>query len=130
MDNLLYTKDHEWILCKEKKDNSQVVMMGITSYAQDQLGDIVFLEMFEDKKNFKKGDIIGEIESVKSVSNILVPTDGKVLEINKMVIDAPELINSHPYGDGWILMYETSTSEDFKELLNNDAYNEYIKTLG
>jgi len=129
MNNLLYTKDHEWILCGEKKDGKQTIKMGITSYAQEQLGDIVFLEMFDDKKSFKGGEVIGEIESVKSVSNILAPTDGTILEMNEMVVDTPELMNNSPYSDGWILTYEVDENVSFNDLLDSDKYDEYIKTL-
>jgi glycine cleavage system H protein len=129
MNNLLYTKDHEWICCEKKTDTKQVILMGITSYAQEQLGDVVFLEIFDDKKNFKKGEVIGEIESVKSVSNILAPTSGTVLEINSMVIDTPEVVNSSPYKEGWILKYEVDLNENFKELLDVNQYNDYLKTL-
>lgn len=123
--NLLYTKDHEWVLYQDNKDE---VVIGITNYAQEQLGDIVFIEMFEKNKLFQKGSVLGEIESVKSVSNILAPIDGYIIEINSVIIKNPELINNDPYDKGWILKYKVNNTTK-ANLLNEDEYNAYLKTL-
>jgi glycine cleavage system H protein len=125
--NCFYTKDHEWVLYEKNPNKS--CLIGITDYAQDQLGDIVFIDIFENKNSFKKGDIIGEIESVKSVSNILAPVDGTIINVNPLIIKTPELINSHPYNEGWILKFKIKSEEDLELLLNKDKYKLYLKSL-
>ena len=97
-DNLKYTKTHEWLRIE---DNTATV--GITDFAQRQLGDIVYIELPEKGAILEKQSIVGEIESVKAVGELLMPLSGKIIEVNSNLVDNPELVNSSPYGPGWIL---------------------------
>jgi len=125
--DLFYTKEHEWI--SKKKINNNFFFIGITNYAQEQLGDIVFLDIFKSKKLFKQGEILGEIESVKSVGSIIAPINGYIIEINNIVLETPEIINNDPFNNGWILKYKIQKEEDLIELLNPRDYLLYLETL-
>lgn len=119
---LLYTPDHEWLL----KKSDTVVRIGITEYAQDQLGDVVFVQLPEDDADVTSGDSFAEVESTKSVSDIFAPISGRVVSINGELDSSPDLINSDPYGEGWIVEIEAASPEDLEsalgELLDADGY--------
>lgn len=100
--NLRYTKDHEWVLA-----SGSVLRVGITDYAQDALGDIVFIQLPEVGSQVGANDGLGEIESTKSVNDVYAPVSGRVIAVNERLVDSPELLNSDPYGDGWICEIET-----------------------
>lgn len=118
-EGLLYTETHEWV-----KEEGDYVTIGLTDYAQSQLKDIVYVELPEIGAEYKKGDSIGVIESVKTVSDIFSPLTGKVIEINLELKDHPEYINNDPYGKGWIIKMEIEKREELKYLLSSKAYQE------
>ncbi|PZG37013.1 glycine cleavage system protein H [Listeria ivanovii] len=119
--DLLYTEEHEWV---KAEDGSYLI--GITDFAQDQLGDIVFVELPEVGDTVAKGDSIGSIESVKTVSDFYAPVSGKVVAVNETLEDEPELINSNPYDTGWILKLTEVEVADVDALLSSEDYE---KTL-
>ncbi len=121
-DNLLYTKTHEWVL---KKDG--VARIGITDHAQESLTDVVFVELPEVGKEFKRGDVIATLESVKSVAEIYAPITGKITAVNERLNDEPGLINSSPYDDGWIVEMSIENEEELKELLSAEEYAKIIE---
>jgi glycine cleavage system H protein len=114
-----YTKEHEWA----RRDGKRVVV-GITDYAQEQLGDVVFVGLPEPGSEVESGTPMGEVESTKSVSDVYSPVTGKVLEKNDAVEDSPEVVNSDPYGDGWLVTIETDS--DLDELLDAAAYAAFL----
>ena len=116
-EDLLYTESHEWV----RVEGSQAVL-GITDYAQSQLKDIVFVEMPEIGSGFKKGDSLGVVESVKTVSDLYSPISGKVVETNAMLKDRPQYVNEDPYGKGWMFRMEMDDPEEIKSLLSAQAY--------
>ena len=122
-EELKYTKDHLWIYVEGDKATS-----GLTDYAQQELGDIVFVEMPEVGREVKKDETIGTVESVKSVSDILAPLSGKIIEINKVLEDTPETINKDPYGEGWVIKMSVSNPEELKDLMDLEAYNKFTET--
>ncbi len=117
-----YTEDHEWA-----KKEGDALRIGISDYAQDQLGDIVFVEMPEVGDDFAKGDEIGSLESVKAVSELFIPVSGEITAVNEKLEDAPELINSDPFGDGWIIEVKPSDPAELEALMDSAAYLEMIK---
>ena len=120
--NLFYTKDHEWIEIDDK-----TCKIGITDFAQGELGDIVFMEMPEIGTDLKAGDSAGTIEAVKTVADIYTPINGTIIKCNDKLIDTPELINSDPYGNGWIILIEADSLVDKNNLLTSDQYQKFIK---
>ncbi len=122
-DYLLYTEDHEWA---HLEDN--VVTVGITNHAQDSLGDVVFVELPEVDQELGNGDALGVVESVKAVSDLYSPCEGVVVEINERLNDEPELINSDPYGDGWIIKMKIENPEVLSHLMNADAYDQHLES--
>ncbi|BBB31922.1 glycine cleavage system H protein [Thermotomaculum hydrothermale] len=120
-----YTKDHEWI-----KVEGNTGIVGITDYAQKQLGDIVYVELPEIDDEFSKGDEVATVESVKAASPIFIPVSGKIVEINEELEDSPELVNQDPHGKGWIFKVELSDESELEELLTAEAYEELIKAEG
>jgi len=120
-----YTPEHEWI-CPESKDKGKV---GLADYAQSQLGDIVFLDLPAPGTQVKQGKKMGEVESVKAVSDIFAPVSGQVLEINQIVIDEPGLVNKDPYGAGWLLRLELSKPPELDALMDSDEYDKLIAQL-
>jgi glycine cleavage system H protein len=116
-DHLLYTETHEWI-----KDEGTRVTVGLTDYAQSQLKDIVYVELPEIGSEFKRGESIGVVESVKTVADIFTPVAGKVVETNLSLRDHPEYINVDPYGKGWIIKMEVLNHEELKDLLSSKTY--------
>ena len=120
-DNLKYTKDHEWILVEGSKGT-----IGITDYAQGELGDVVYVDIDPNLKEISSGKSFGTIEAVKTVSDIYGPCDGKVLEINKALADSPEIVNSDPYGGGWMIKIEITNKSQLNSLLNSNAYKQLL----
>lgn len=123
-DELKYSSSHEWIL---KDDNEGVI--GITDYAQDQLGDIVFIEFPEIGAKFDMGDSIAEIESIKAVEEFLIPVSGEVIEVNTEINDKPEVVNEDPYGDGWLARVKIANVNEFEDLLSASEYTKKIEEL-
>ena len=119
--HLFYTKEHEWA---DFNDNQ--VIIGITDYAQSQLGDIIFLELPNIGEEIVAGDVFGEIEAVKTVSELFAPITGKIIEINESLDSNPELVNSSPYDDGWLIKVSPTKPEEKDELMNFLSYEEII----
>jgi len=120
-----YTREHEW-LCPEPQGKARI---GITDYAQSQLGDIVFLDLPAPGSQVRQFEKMGEIETVKAVSDLFSPASGKVLEINQAVIDDPGLINKDPYGTGWLIRIELDQPSELEALMSSDEYEEFIAGL-
>lgn len=123
-DGLLYTKEHEWTL-----EEKGVVSIGITDYAQSELGDVVYVEMPEEGTLLKVGEPFGVVESVKSVSDLYSPLSGTVVEINTNLDEEPERVNGSPYEDGWMIKIKCSDISELDKLLKADEYAEYVKSL-
>ena len=121
-DNLKYTKEHEWILLEQ-----ETATIGITDYAQSQLGDIVFVELPDLDDEVKQDGTFGVIEAVKTVADLFAPVSGKVIEINLDLEDSPDLINSDPYGAGWIIKTQIENNDEIAALMSSSEYQEYIK---
>lgn len=119
--NLFYSKTHEWV-----KLDGEVAVVGITDYAQQKLGDVVYVELPERGVEVKKGEKVCEVESVKTVAEIYAPLSGVILEVNVELSDSPELINESPYSDGWIFKLKIKNTEELKQLLDNKGYEELI----
>ncbi len=121
-ENLLYSHDHEWIVIVDG-----VATIGISHHAQDQLGDVVYLGDFPDiGSKLEKGDAMGVIESVKATSDIYAPLSGKLLEFNMDLVEAPELVNSDPYNEGWIARLKMSDKSEVEDLLDADKYEDLV----
>lgn len=120
-ENLRYTKDHEWILVEGKTGT-----IGITDYAQGELGDVVFVDIDPNLKEIKKGQSFGTIEAVKTVSDLFAPCNGKVLEINSALGNSPEIVNSDPYGAGWMVKIEIQNLDELKDLLDSKSYSQML----
>ena len=120
-----YTQEHEWI-CPESGNKGKI---GITDYAQSQLGDVVFLDLATPGTTLKQLGKMGEIESVKAVSDLFSPVSGKVLEINQAVIDNPQLVNQNPYQSGWLIRVELSKPSELDTLMNSEEYDKYVAGL-
>ncbi len=120
-EKLLYTEEHEWA-----DFSGDEVVIGITDYAQGQLGDVVFLEFPEVGEEITSGDPFGEIEAVKTVSELFAPISGKVTAVNESLDESPERVNSDPYGDGWLVKISPSNMEEKDELMSFLAYEEFI----
>jgi glycine cleavage system H protein len=120
-ENLRYTKEHEWI-----RIEGEVAFVGITDFAQSELGEIVIVDVSSEGETFAKDDVFGSIEAVKTVSDLFMPVAGKVLEVNSALEDAPELVNSDPYGKGWMIKIEISALAEIDELLDANAYRELV----
>jgi glycine cleavage system H protein len=120
-ENLKYTAEHEWISV-----DGNIATIGITDHAQGELGDVVYVDIDEDIADVSKGDTIGTIEAVKTVSDMFAPVSGKVVEINPELNDTPEIVNSDPYGKGWFVKIEMSDTSELDALLDVNAYKELI----
>ena len=118
-EELQYTRSHEWV-----RTEGDTATVGITDYAQDELGDIVFVELPEEGATFGAGDSFGAVESVKAVSDIYAPVGGEVIEVNEALNDSPEKINEDPYGDGWIIKLRVSDEGD---LLSASDYEQFLE---
>ena len=119
---LQYTKEHEWVLIEG--DNARV---GITDYAQSQLGDVVYVELPEAGSQVETGNTFGVVESVKAVSDLFVPVSGTVKEINNSLEETPEILNTDPYVNGWMIVIEMSDKSELDELLSAEDYQTYVK---
>lgn len=120
-ENLRYTKDHEWLLIEGKTGT-----IGITDYAQGELGDVVFVDINPNLKEIKKGQSFGTIEAVKTVSDLYAPCNGNVLEINSALGNSPEIVNSAPYDAGWMIKIEIQNLDELKDLLDSKAYSQML----
>ena len=120
-EHLRYTSEHEWVAL-----DGGLVKIGITDYAQDALGDVVYVDLPDVGRAFAAGDVFGEIESTKSVSELYAPMSGKVIETNTALEDHPELINSDPYGQGWLCVFEVADSSENDGLLDAAGYQAII----
>ena len=118
---LKYTKDHEWV-----RIEGNIAVVGITDFAQGELGDIVFVDIDSVGDELNAGDVFGSVEAVKTVSDLYLPLSGKVVEFNEELESEPELVNTSPYGKGWIIKLEIAAGADQSELLSADQYNEVI----
>jgi len=118
---LKYTKDHEWA-----RIEGDVATVGITDYAQSELGDIVYVELPEIGKKTKQADSFGTIEAVKAVSDLFAPISGEIIEINRNLSDQPEVINKDPYGEGWLVKIRVSNKSEISKLLDKTKYEELI----
>ena len=121
-DDLRYSTDHEWVRLEDGR-----LRLGITDYAQDALGDVVFVEIPEMGAQFEASAKVSEVESTKSVSDIYAPVAGRVVEVNTDLSDSPERLNDDPYGDGWICIIEPTDPSDLDALLDVDAYRRLIE---
>jgi glycine cleavage system H protein len=118
----LYTKDHEWVLVQ-----GDVGIVGITDFAQHELGDVVYVDLPEVGDTFEANEPFGSVESVKAVSEIFCPVGGEVIEINSKLEDSPELINESPHQKAWMIKIHISNPDELKELLNAEEYEEYLQ---
>jgi glycine cleavage system H protein len=121
-DDLRYSDDHEWARLEEEN-----VKVGITDYAQDQLGDIVYVELPEVGSRFSAGEEFGTLESVKAVSELFMPMGGEIVAVNEALADSPERVNSEPYGGGWMIVIQPGDSAEFKALKDRSAYEGLLK---
>ena len=120
-ENLKFTKDHEWI-----RVEGEEAFIGVTDFAQGELGDIVFIEVETEGETLDREEVFGTIEAVKTVSDMFMPLSGEVLEFNEKLEDAPELINSDPYGDGWIIKLNIAEVSELEDLLTAEQYKELL----
>lgn len=120
---LRYTKDHEWV---RESDDPQVVEVGITDYAQGELGDVVFVELPKGGASFKSHDVFGTIEAVKAVSELYSPVSGTVVESNKALEQDPALVNRDPFGQGWMVKVKIKDAKELEGLLRADAYAKHV----
>ena len=115
--NLKYTKDHEWV-----KVDGDVAVVGITDYAQDQLGDIVFVDIQTQGETLEKEEVFGAIEAVKTVADAFMPVSGEIIEVNAALEGAPQTVNTDPYGEGWMIKIKLSNPAELDELMDAEAY--------
>ena len=121
-ENVRYSESHEWV-----KATGETAKLGITDYAQDQLGDIVFVELPDVGESFEKGAEFGTVESVKAVSELYMPVSGEIVAINDALEDAPELVNNTPFSDGWMIEVKLENSSELDALMDKDAYLSTLK---
>jgi glycine cleavage system H protein len=121
-ENLRYTKDHEWV----RLEGGKVAVIGITDFAQKELGDIVFVEIPTVGKALGAEEVFGTVEAVKTVSDLFLPVAGTIKELNPALTDAPELVNTDPYGEGWIIKLEVNDPADLDKLMNAAAYGSIV----
>lgn len=118
---LKYTKDHEWV-----RFDGDVATVGITDFAQGELGDIVYVDVDTEDETLDREEVFGTVEAVKTVSDLFMPLTGEIIEFNEQLEDEPDLVNTDPYGDGWMIKIKFSNPEEVEELLSADAYKETI----
>ena len=121
-ENLLFTQDHEWISVE-----GDLAVVGISDYAQGELGDVVFVEIETLGETLGKGDIFGTVEAVKTVSDLFMPISGEVVEVNEALADKPELINKDPFGKGWMIRIKVTDPGELSELLTPDSYRKMVE---
>ena len=119
-ENFLFTSDHEWV-----EINGEIATIGISDYAQGELGDIVFIEFPDLNTEFKKGESIGTIEAVKTVADIYMPLSGKIVALNDILNDNPSLVNNSPYNEGWMFKSQIINIDEFSELMNTEKYKSF-----
>ena len=119
----LYSREHEWVRVVD-----DICTLGITEFAQHELGEVVFVELPEVGQVFNSQDELGTIESVKAVAEVYSPVAGEVVEINEAVVDDPEMLNDDPHGEGWLVKIRFSSADDLKALMNAEKYEEYVKS--
>ena len=119
--NLFYSKEHEWACINEEE-----VVIGITDYAQSQLGDVIFIEFPEVGTHFQKGNVFGEVEAVKTVSELYAPLSGTIKEVNVKLDESPDFVNTDPYGEGWIIKISASDVSELNSLLSAESYKELV----
>ena len=120
-DNLFYTKEHEWL-----KIDGDIAIVGISDFAQSELGDIVFVELPEISDNFSKDDVFGTIEAIKTVADLYSPISGEVVAINEAIESSPETVNKEPYDNGWIIKLKINNKDEINTLLSPNEYKELI----
>lgn len=120
-DNIKYTKDHEWI-----RTEGNIAYVGITDFAQSELGDIVYVDIPTLNQSLKKDEVFGTVEAVKTVSDLLLPVSGKILEINGALNDQPESVNKDPYGEGWMVKISVDNPAELNELMDAAAYGQMV----
>ena len=120
-EDLHYTKDHEWL---RVEGNAGTV--GITHFAQEALGDVVYVELPKVEEKFSAGEPFGSVESVKSVNELFTPVSGQVMAVNEALVDSPELVNSAPYGDGWMMKIQFASQAEVDALLNSTEYEDFL----
>ncbi|MFH1966168.1 MAG: glycine cleavage system protein GcvH, partial [Acidobacteriota bacterium] len=120
-EDLLFTSDHEWIRVED-----DVITIGITEFAQEQLGDVVYVELPDEGQEIDAEDAFGSVESVKAVSEIYSPVGGTVVEVNELLEDSPEKVNTDPYGDGWMVQLNADDTSALNSLMSPEAYEEYL----
>ncbi|MCD1285200.1 MAG: glycine cleavage system protein GcvH [Brevibacterium sp.] len=123
--SLRYSRDHEWVATTE---NNAVVRVGITDFAQEQLGDVVYVDLPAVGDSITAGESCGEVESTKSVSDLIAPVSGSITEINESLDDSPETVNSSPFEDGWMYLVELSEPAQVESLLDSEQYKELIQS--
>lgn len=121
--DLLYSREHEWV-----RVDGDTAVLGITDFAQKELGEVVFVELPEAGQVFDSGDELGTIESVKAVAEVYTPVAGEIVEVNDSVIDDPELLNEDPQGEGWLVKLRFSSADDLKSLMSSEQYEEFVKS--
>ena len=119
--DLKYTKDHEWL-----KIEGNIATVGVTDFAQSELGDIVFVEIETLDEELEGEEVFGSVEAVKTVSDLFMPVGGKIIEINEAIESSPELVNTDPYGEGWMIKIEISSLDELNNLLNSQEYSNLI----
>lgn len=119
--NLRYTKDHEWVSIKDK-----IITVGITDFAQRELGDIVYIDIDTVGKDLEADSVFGTVEAVKTVSDLFLPIGGKILEVNPILNNQPELVNTDPYGEGWMIKVAIEDPAAFDELMSAEAYSDTV----
>ncbi len=122
-EELKYTDEHEWIRVEE----DGLVTMGITDYAQESLGEIVFVELPAEREEISQGDSFGGVESTKSVSDLFAPVSGEVVEVNELLLDSPETINTDPYGEGWIIKINPNDQSEIDMLMKSSDYSDFVE---
>ncbi len=121
-EDLKYTKDHEWV-----KVEGKTATVGITDFAQGELGDVVYVEVETVDEELDKDEVFGTVEAVKTVSDLFLPVSGKVIEFNEDLEDEPEKVNEDPYGEGWMIKFEISDESELDQLLDADAYRSHVE---
>ena len=120
--DIKYTKEHEWVSL-----DGEIATIGITDYAQSQLGDIVFVEFPDINSKINQNETFGVIEAVKTVADLFAPVSGEIIEVNSSLEDSPNFINSDPYGSGWIIKVKINDSNEYNGLMSSDVYEEHIQ---
>lgn len=121
-DDLKYTNDHEWV-----KEEGDTLVIGITDFAQDSLGEIVYIELPSEGDEITKGDPFGAVESTKAVSDLNAPVSGDIVEVNELLLDSPETINEDPYSEGWMVRVRPYDPDELSALMDTASYTEYVE---